>query len=332
MVQPTPPGGAEPARLRGPKRGTLHHPAFGLVFAGEPGKDVRPPMSPELLESLLSAFELMLFLAGVFLLFRLLGNPERRHHWLGVTRLPPWPVTVGEFVIFVFLMFGGGVFFQLLAHFIFKGFLAGVPDREAADVCVNGAALGLGGIAGLWLFGSMREGWPAPAGVEPPPAPLPAVARLPWARVFLFGAAALVAAWPLVLAVNLGWVLLLRRLGLPDDPQPMLAIFQNARSPLVIIGLLVVACGIAPLYEELLFRGGLYRFCRQKLGRSWALALSGCIFGAVHANLASFLPLSLLGVGLALSYEATGDIRVPVVAHGLFNLNTVFLLLSGVAQ
>jgi membrane protease YdiL (CAAX protease family) len=72
-----------------------------------------------------------------------------------------------------------------------------------------------------------------------------------------------------------------------------------------------------------------YRFCRQRLGRGVALVISGVSFGALHANWAGFLPLALLGMGLALAYEATGSIRVPVIAHGLFNLNTVLVLLSG---
>ena len=287
-------------------------------------------MSPELVEPLLTVFELTLLLTGGFLLFRLLGNADRRHHWLEVNRLPPWPITLGEFVLFGLMVFGGGVFLQLLAHFTFRGYLAGLHDREAAEICVNGAAFGLGALSGRRLFDSMQAGWRVDAGGEPPPGvPTP---RWPWSRVILVAVGALVAAWPVVVALNMGWVLLLRRLGLPDDPQPMLAIFQNARSPVVIVGLLAVACGIAPLYEELLFRGGLYRFCRQKLGRPWALVLSGGIFGAVHANLASLLPLAVLGMALALAYEATGDIRVPVVAHALFNLNTVLLLLAGVSS
>jgi membrane protease YdiL (CAAX protease family) len=62
------------------------------------------------------------------------------------------------------------------------------------------------------------------------------------------------------------------------------------------------------------------------------LLISGCLFGALHGNWAGFLPLALLGAGLALAYEATGDIRVTVVAHGLFNLNTILVVLSGLTQ
>jgi membrane protease YdiL (CAAX protease family) len=96
--------------------------------------------------------------------------------------------------------------------------------------------------------------------------------------------------------------------------------------------MLLVACVLAPIYEEQLFRAGLYRFCRQRLGRGAALIISGVCFGALHGNWAGFLPLAGLGMGLALAYEATGSIRVPIIAHGLFNLNTVLVLLSGLPE
>ena len=38
----------------------------------------------------------------------------------------------------------------------------------------------------------------------------------------------------------------------------------------------------------------------------------------------------LLAVMFSLSYERTGKIGTPIVAHALFNLNTVLLILSGV--
>ena len=42
--------------------------------------------------------------------------------------------------------------------------------------------------------------------------------------------------------------------------------------------------------------------------------------------------IAVLGMLLALVYEATGSIRVAIIAHGLFNLNTIILLLSGLTQ
>ncbi len=70
----------------------------------------------------------------------------------------------------------------------------------------------------------------------------------------------------------------------------------------------------------------------ERLGRNAALLISGAAFGALHGNWAGFVPLAVLGMGLAIAYEATGSIRVPIIAHGLFNLNTVLVLLSGLPQ
>ena len=38
----------------------------------------------------------------------------------------------------------------------------------------------------------------------------------------------------------------------------------------------------------------------------------------------------VLGVVLALAYERTGRISVPIIAHGLFNLNSAIMILAGV--
>jgi membrane protease YdiL (CAAX protease family) len=286
-------------------------------------------MPTEPLQLILTVFEFSLVLVGAFLTFQLLANPAHRTRWLGPRPLPPWPVTLLEFAVFVFLIFGSGVFCQLGLHQLLKGLLSGAADREALQVCLNGIGLDGGGLAGWLLFRSMRKGWYADYGTEPPPAP--PTLSLPWAQVWLYAGGTLLASLPVLIVFNAGWTFLLHKLGLPDEPQDLLAIFTQVKSPLVLGTLLVVACGLAPLYEELLFRAGLYRFCRQKLGRNWALLISGCLFGAMHQNLASFLPLSVFGIVLAVAYEATGSIRVAVVAHGLFNLNTIFILVSGLS-
>ncbi|MEJ1971549.1 MAG: CPBP family intramembrane glutamic endopeptidase [Lacunisphaera sp.] len=114
-----------------------------------------------------------------------------------------------------------------------------------------------------------------------------------------------------------------------DEPQELIAIFSQTKSAPVIAGMLFVACVLAPLSEETLFRAGLYRAIRQKLGRPPAMLISALLFGVQHQNWAGFLPLAALGMLLALVYEATGSIRVPVIAHALFNLNTILIVLSG---
>ncbi|NBR59553.1 MAG: CPBP family intramembrane metalloprotease [Opitutaceae bacterium] len=240
--------------------------------------------------------------------------------------LPAWPLTLAEFGIFIFFILGTGAFCQLAAQGIFKAIIAKSVDREGLQLCLNGFSFDGGGLLGWGLFRWIQSTW---ASTPPPVTPIP---TLTWGKLSLAASTALLTALPLIVAANWLWTLLIEALGLPAAPQDLIAIFAQTKSPYVIAGMLIVACVLAPLYEELLFRAGLYRFCRQHLGRTTALILSGALFGAVHANWASFLPLALLGIILALIYETTGDIRAPIIAHGLFNLNTVLIVFSGLPQ
>lgn len=282
-------------------------------------------------QQLLIAFELSLLLMGAFFIFRLAANPGQRTHWLETNRLPAWPVTGPEFALFLVLMFCTGFFFQAAAQILLKGYIAASPSRAGLEIFIYGTGFHGGALLGWLLFPLLRRRWHADYGATPPTEE-PAAPQPAWMAVGVNAVATLLTALPLLIVFNLGWTALLRKLGLPDEPQDLIAIFANTKSPLILTGMLVVACGLAPLNEELMFRAGLYRFCRQRLGRPAALLVSGLCFGAMHANLASFLPLALLGMALALAYEATGDIRVPVIAHGLFNLNTVVIVLSGLPQ
>jgi membrane protease YdiL (CAAX protease family) len=60
------------------------------------------------------------------------------------------------------------------------------------------------------------------------------------------------------------------------------------------------------------------------------------LFASLHVNwrtwegLTSFVPLVLLAIMFSLAYERTGNIGTPIVAHALFNLNTIVLIFSGV--
>ena len=42
------------------------------------------------------------------------------------------------------------------------------------------------------------------------------------------------------------------------------------------------------------------------------------------------IAMTTLAIVFALAYERTGKILVPMIAHGLFNLNTVLLVFAGV--
>ena len=94
-----------------------------------------------------------------------------------------------------------------------------------------------------------------------------------------------------------------------------------------ILGIAIYAIVVAPLLEEFLFRGILYRFMKRPFGMGPSIVISSILFAIVHKNTLSFFPLLFLGVFLAVSYERTGDLRTSIFMHGFFNLIMVFFVL-----
>lgn len=96
--------------------------------------------------------------------------------------------------------------------------------------------------------------------------------------------------------------------------------------------LIVVAVALAPLVEEVVYRGLLFQSLRHRLGLWPALGLSSLTFAFVHLELLS-QPLALgallvLGVWLAAAFHRSGSLTVPVVAHAVFNGIAVALTLA----
>lgn len=108
--------------------------------------------------------------------------------------------------------------------------------------------------------------------------------------------------------------------GRPDDVQTAVDLVLGDVDGATLAILLVSAAILAPLAEEILFRGFLYRNLRDALGRTSAALFSGFVFGAVHLDPERLVPLAGLGVVLALLYEWSGSLMVPIMVHGLWNL------------
>jgi hypothetical protein len=86
-------------------------------------------------------------------------------------------------------------------------------------------------------------------------------------------------------------------------------------------GLLAFLGGVvAPLKEEMLFRGLIYPPLRQALGRGKGMLLTGLFFATLHFDIVRFLPLLIGGVVLAWLYERSASIWPAVVAHGTWNI------------
>lgn len=81
----------------------------------------------------------------------------------------------------------------------------------------------------------------------------------------------------------------------------------------------MVAVIIAPLTEEVIFRGFFYGVVKRFTDRWFATFFTALFFAAVHQHVGSLFPLFMLAIGLAIAYEATGCLLVPIFMHAIFN-------------
>jgi membrane protease YdiL (CAAX protease family) len=172
----------------------------------------------------------------------------------------------------------------------------------------------------LWTLGRRGGSALALLGLDrwPPPARLRSVLAL--ALSSLIG----------ILAVSFLWTLLLRQaLGEPPESQAPVRLFAGAVTRLDVAALVVLALAavvVAPLVEELLFRGVLYPWLRRRLAPGWAAVAVSALFCAVHINLAASLPVGLLSLILCAVYERSGNLHEPILIHACFNGSSLALI------
>lgn len=105
-----------------------------------------------------------------------------------------------------------------------------------------------------------------------------------------------------------------------SNVEPILkALLDASASPAVFAGLVLTVAVIAPVAEEIIYRGLLYRAFRDRAGVPVALLLSGLVFAIAHLEQDHLLALWLIGVVLAWVTERSGSLIPAMAAHGLYN-------------
>jgi len=85
------------------------------------------------------------------------------------------------------------------------------------------------------------------------------------------------------------------------------------------IALGVLTILLVPVAEEILFRGIIYPWIKQRGFPRLALVGTSLLFAAMHLNLVTFIPLFVLALVLTFLYEWTNNLLAPITAHALFN-------------
>ena len=120
--------------------------------------------------------------------------------------------------------------------------------------------------------------------------------------------------------LNLGWSGLLSFLKIQQH-------FSNAAQEAMLSGQILIqilAMGIfAPLTEELIFRGLLYRRMRKLLSAGQSVILSSLLFAVYHGNVIQMVFAFPMAVILTLLYEKSGKFRYPFLFHMGCNLTAI---------
>ena len=102
---------------------------------------------------------------------------------------------------------------------------------------------------------------------------------------------------------------------------------RAAVSPLWRVLICVSAAVLAPLSEEVLFRGLVQSSIRQFTQRPWlAVIVTSVLFAIAHGEWHTWPALIALSVVMGYSYERTGRLTPAIVTHALFNATNLWLI------
>jgi CAAX protease family protein len=128
-----------------------------------------------------------------------------------------------------------------------------------------------------------------------------------------------------VLATYVGFLILAGLwsliVGTPDD-QPLLDDLGVDESTVLLVLGMVTVCVLAPLVEEIFFRGFFFRALCNTMTIPMAAICTGIVFGLMHllsSPIEAIVPLAILGALFCLLYQATGSLYPCIAAHAINN-------------
>ena len=153
--------------------------------------------------------------------------------------------------------------------------------------------------------------------------------RTPTARALGSGALGTIAMWLLVSLASAVVFSITKR----HDTENAIALLQQMKTPADQVAFFVLACVLAPIIEELIFRVFLFNALTRYVPVAAAIVGSGAFFGLVHAIggpptqlVTVAIPLAIGGMVLAYVYARTRNYWANVTTHGLFNAISVIAI------
>lgn len=72
---------------------------------------------------------------------------------------------------------------------------------------------------------------------------------------------------------------------------------------------------LAPIAEELIFRGLIFKRMNDYMSAVWAILLSSVLFGVFHENMVQFVYASILGLLFGLLMHTSGSVKMAIAGH-----------------
>ena len=184
--------------------------------------------------------------------------------------------------------------------------------QQAAESAVGQATFYGGGIFNIWLLVGLRRGG--------------TLQDLGWRRFewWWLPVAVVVAALTWVLS---GWLQIAAQHLFPNAQNTQCTTVKSDYQNYLVLAIIVVSV-MAPLAEEMIFRGFVYGWLAKVMPVGFAVVISGAIFGVVHQVPLLIIPLWAVGIVLALMYRGSKSLWPGVAVHALFNLPGIIAILS----
>lgn len=154
---------------------------------------------------------------------------------------------------------------------------------------------------------------------------------------FVQASIAYIAVWPLctiVLYLTVFGIQLVRPDYEPVEHNTIKTLLSGEADRLTILLTVAGAVVMAPLVEEMFFRGLFLPLIDRAVRSRWAaVLLSGVAFGLFHTPLYHAIPaLAVFGILLGYLYVRTGSLTLVILVHGIFNGKTLLWLALGASS
>lgn len=210
------------------------------------------------------------------------------------------------------------VFCSIFSVTMITPLLQGNIEHSFSQVGTGSLLIGIAGQILLYLPFLIRYG------IQPAQPDMPCV---PLLRRFLWVIAGVAAVTlPSLLMDALGLMDAIARLtGSPEDQDVVEGLINGTwQHRLILAGAAVI---MAPICEEVCFRGFLYNVLKRHAGPILAALSSGLFFGSIHGALPQFLPLTIFGIVQCYAYEKARSLWLPIAIHCVFNATSVIYIL-----